>query len=92
MAEVSAGPWTREHAHALQQVARQSTATSRATAARSIVVRTMVRHLLDLYVRLAELEAAITAVLATDDDRQRLQTLPGVGPLIAATVRPSWAM
>lgn len=85
--EVSAGVWTREHADALQQLARQSAASSRAVAARAVVVRTMVRHLLDLYARLAELEAAIAAVLAHDDDGQRLQTLPGVGPIIAATVR-----
>jgi transposase len=85
--EVSAGAWTREHADALQRVARQSAASTRAVDARAVVVRTMVRHLLDLYARLAELEAAIAAVLADDEDSQRLQTLPGVGPIIAATVR-----
>lgn len=85
--EVSAGVWTREQADALQRVARQSAASSRAEAARAVVVRTMVRHLLDLYARLAELEEAIAAVLAHDEDSQRLQTLPGVGPVIAATVR-----
>jgi len=87
LTEVSAGAWTREQADALQRVARQSPASSRAEAARAIVVRTMVRHLLDLYPRLAELEEAIAAVLAHDEDSQRLQTLPGVGPVIAATVR-----
>jgi transposase len=87
LGQVSAGAWTREHADALQRVARQSAASSRAVAARGVVVRTMVRHLLDLYARLAELEAAIAEVLAQDEDGQRLQTLPGVGPVIAATVR-----
>jgi transposase len=84
---VSDGAWTRAHADELQWVARQSTASSRAVAARGIVVRTMAGHLLDLYARLAELEAAIASVLADDEDGQRLQTLPGVGPVIAATVR-----
>lgn len=84
---VSDGEWTREHADDLQRVARQSAASSRAVTARGVVVRTMVRPLLDLYQRLAELEAAIAEVLAHDEDSQRLQTLPGVGPVIAATVR-----
>jgi transposase len=87
LGQVSAGAWTREHADALQRVARQSAASSRAVAARGVVVRTMLRHLLDLYARLAELEAAIAEVLAQDEDGQRLQTLPGVGPVIAAAVR-----
>ena len=84
---VSDGAWTREQADTLQRVAQQSAASSRAVAARGVVVRTMVRHLLDLYARLAELDAAIATVLAHDDDGQRLQTLPGVGPVIAAPVR-----
>jgi transposase len=87
LSRVSAGAWTREQADELQRVAQQSAASSRAVAARGVVIRTMVRHLLDLYARLAELEAAIASVLADDEDSQRLQTLPGVGPVIAATVR-----
>lgn len=87
LSEVSDGAWTRAHADALQRVAWQLAASTRAVDARAIVVCTMVRHLLDLYARLAELEAAIAAVLADDEDRQRLRTLLGVGPSIAATVR-----
>jgi transposase len=87
LAEVSAGQWTAEHARDLHHVAQHSTASSRAVQARGVVVRTMVRHLLDLYERLADLEAALAEVLAGDADSQRLQTLPGVGPVIAATVR-----
>jgi transposase len=78
LADVSAGQWTADHAQELQRVARQSAASSRAVGARGVVVRTMVRHLLDLYARLEELEAAIAEVLAHDEDGQRLQTLPGV--------------
>ena len=87
LAEVSAGQWTMEHVQELQRVAQHSMASSRAVSARGVVVRTMVRHLLNLYEHLADLEAAIAEALARDADSQRLQTLPGVGPVIAATVR-----
>jgi transposase len=84
---VSDGDWTAEQAAALQQVAQHSAASHRAVAARSLVVRTMARHLRDLQQHLADLERAIAAVLAVDDDSQRLQTLSGIGPIIAATMR-----
>jgi transposase len=84
---VSEERWTQEQALALQRLAQQSAASSRAVAARSMVVRTMARHLLDLQQRLAELQAAITQALAQDEPGQRLQTLSGIGPIIAATMR-----
>ncbi len=62
-------------------------APTRAVAARSLVVRTLALHLHDLHVRLAELEAAIAAVVRDDDDAQRLQAIPGIGPQNAATIR-----
>jgi transposase len=87
LTQVSAGRWTQEQAETLQRLAQQSAASSRAVAARSLVVRTMARHLLDLQHHLAELHAAIAAVLAQDEEGQRLQTLSGIGPIIAATMR-----
>lgn len=85
--EVSGGRWGEREAKALQERAKQSAASTRAVRARSMVIRTMVRHLLDLQQRLVELEAALAEALAGDDDGQRLQSLPGVGPIIAATIR-----
>src|SRR5438552_2972384 len=83
----SAGRWTQEQAQALQHLAQHSAASHRAVAARSLVVRTMARHLRDLQQHLADLETAIATVLADDADSQRLQTLSGIGPIIAATMR-----
>jgi len=85
--EVSAGRWGPEQAQALQRLAQKSAAGTRAVGARSAVVRTMARHLLDLQQRVAELQTAIAAVLAHDEQSKHLRTAPGVGPLIAATVR-----
>jgi hypothetical protein len=76
-----------QEAQALQELAQRSTASTRAIRARGIVVQTMARHLLDLQRRLADLEGALAAVLAHDEDSQRLRSLPGVGPIIAATMR-----
>ena len=85
--EVSGERWGAEEAKALQELAQHSAASSRAVRARGLVIQTMARHLLDLQQRLADLEAALAAVLTQDDDGQRLQSLPGVGPIIAATMR-----
>jgi transposase len=89
--ELSDKRWGEDEAKALQELAGyplgDSAASTRAVRARGIVVQTMAQHLLDLQQRLAHLEAAIGAVLTHDDDGQHLQTLPGVGPIIAATVR-----
>ena len=84
---LTGGHWTKTHACALQALARQSRASTRAVVARGMVVRTMAQHLLDLRQRLAELEAAIAAVLAEDADGQRLQRVVGIGPVHAATLR-----
>lgn len=84
---VSGGRWGEGEATELQDRAAQSIASARAVRARGIVVQTMAQHLLDLQQRLTELEAAIAETMAGDDDGQRLQTLPGVGPIIAATMR-----
>jgi transposase len=87
VSRVSDGGWTAEQAAALQHLAQHSAASQRAVAARSLVVRTMARHLLDLQQHLADRESALGAVLAADMDSQRLQTLSGIGPIIAATLR-----
>lgn len=68
-------------------LAQHSAASTRAVAARSLVVRTLCLHLLDLRARLADLEAAIVAVVAEDDEAGRLQEIPGIGPQNAATIR-----
>jgi transposase len=85
--QVSAGRWGATQAQALHELARQSTASSRAVAARSLVARTLALHLLDLEARIAELEAATTALLQDDAQSQRLQEIPGIGPTGAATIR-----
>src|SRR5215472_12017743 len=76
-----------EQAQARQQLALHSAASTRAVSARSVVVRTLALHLRDLQARIAELEAAIADLLKDDADGQRLQTLPGIGPQGAATIR-----
>lgn len=84
MAEVAAA--LREHsasrrggadADAPRALARRSAAGGRAVA----------RHLLDLRRRVAELDAAIAQALDDDQDGQRLQGVPGIGPVQAATIR-----
>lgn len=85
--EHSGGRWGPAQAAALQAHAARSAASTRAVAARGVVVRTFARHLLDLQPRIAELEAAIAEVLADDEDGRRLRQIPGIGPLHAATIR-----
>lgn len=85
--QVSAGRWGHEQAQALQELACQSTASSRAVVARSLVARTLAQQLQELAVHVAELEAAIADLLDADAEGQRLQAIPGIGPQTAATIR-----
>jgi transposase len=56
--------------------------------ARAVVVRTLAQHLLDLQVRIAELEEALAEVLRADPPSQQLQgQLPDLGPTWMATIR-----
>ena len=87
LAERSGGRWGEPQAAALQALAAGSAASTRAVAARGVVVRTFARHLLDRPPRIAELEAAIAAVLHDDADGRRRRQLPGIGPIHAATIR-----
>jgi transposase len=87
LAQHSGGRWGEAEAQALQALARQSAATTRAVGARATVVRTFARYLLDLQRHVAELEAAIAAALKDDADAQRLRQVPGIGPVHAATIR-----
>lgn len=87
LAETSGARWGEAEAQALHHLAQHSAASTRAIAARSLVVRTLCLHLLDLHARLAELEAAIAALVKEDDDAGRLQQIPGIGPQNAATIR-----
>lgn len=87
LAEASGKRWGESEAQALHQLALHSAASTRAVAARSLVVRTLCLHLLDLRARLAELEGAIAAAVEQDDEAQRLQEIPGIGPHNAATIR-----
>jgi transposase len=87
LAQHSGRRWGETQATALQALAVHSAASTRAVAARGVVVRTFARHLLDLQPRIAELEAAIAEVLRTDEDGRRLRRIPGIGPLHAATIR-----
>jgi transposase len=88
LAEVSTGRWGRPHAQALQELARHSSASTRAVVARAVVVRTLALHLLDLQARVAELDTALAEVLRTDPPSQQMQgQVPGLGPLWTATIR-----
>ncbi len=86
--EVSGCRWTCAHAQALQDLARHSAASQRAVPARSVVVRTLALHLLDLHARVAELDAALAELLRHDPPSQQVQAeVPGLGPTWTATIR-----
>lgn len=87
LAQVSAQRWGKAEALALQTLARESAASTRAVVARSVVVKTLAKHLLDLHERIGEVEAAITDLLQSDPESQRLQEIPGIGPTNAAVIR-----
>ncbi len=85
--EVSDGRWGAGEAELLHHTAQQSAASTRAVAARSLVVRTFAQQILHLQSQITELEAAIQVLLDEDPDGQRLQQIPGIGPHGAATIR-----
>ena len=85
--EASEGRWGVAEAQELQSVARSSAASSRAVAARGLVVRTFAQQILHLQGQIGELERAIHDLLDGDADGQRLQQIPGIGPNGAATIR-----
>jgi transposase len=85
--EVSGGRWGQAEAEVVRRAAQQSAASTRAVAARSLVVRTFAQQTLHLQAQIVELEAAIQALLDEDPDGQRLQQIPGIGPRGAATIR-----
>jgi transposase len=87
LAEASGKRWGEPEAQAVQQLAQHSAASTRGVAARSVVVRTLCLHLLDLRARLTDLERALAEALEQDDEAQRLQGIPGIGPQNAATIR-----
>jgi transposase len=87
LGEHSAGRWGVVEAQALQTLAQRSTASTRAVAARSLVVRTLALHLLDLQERLHELEQALASVLEEDTGSKPLQGVPGLGPVTTPTIR-----
>ncbi len=87
LATHSKGRWGDPQAAALHDLARQSAASTRAVAARRVVVQTFARHLLELQQHIADLEAAIAEALRDDDPGQRLRQIPGIGPIHAATIR-----
>lgn len=83
----SDGRWAQEQAEQLQALAGHSTASTRAVRARGTVVSTFARHLLELQRHIDDLEKAIAAVLHDDEAGKRLQGIPGIGPIHAATIR-----
>jgi transposase len=86
--EVSERHWGRAQAQALQELAQHSAASTRAVAARAVVVRTLALHLLDLRARVAELDGALADLLRSDPTSQQLQgQVPGLGPTWTATIR-----
>ena len=87
LAYISSGRWGNDHAQALQALARRSTGSSRAVAARSIVARTLAQQLLALAAHLAEGAAAIAELLHDNVKGQQRQALPGIGLQGAATTR-----
>ncbi len=85
MAEVNTH-WGASHAQALSELAHQSVASTRAVTARGVVIKTLAKHLLDLQQRIAELETAITDLLKNDASSERLQEIPGIGPINSAII------
>jgi transposase len=85
--EASAGRWGAAEADVLQRAAHGSAASTRAGAARALVVRTFAQQALHLQTPIAERAAAIQALLEEDAQGQRLQQIPGIGPNAAATIR-----
>jgi transposase len=83
----SAGRWSQPEAAAFQVAARASAASTRAVAARGLVVRTCAQQVLHVPIQIADREAAIQALLEADADGQRPQQIPGIGPNGAATIR-----
>ncbi len=83
----SAGRWGDAEAQALQALAQRSTASTRAVAARSLVVRTLALHLLDQQQRLNELEQALATLLAEDEGSDPLRGVPGLGSVTLPTIR-----
>lgn len=83
----SKGRWGEVQAAAVQNLARRSAASTRAVAARRVVVQTFARHLLELQQHIADLETAIAEALQDDDPGQRLRQVPGIGSIHAATIR-----
>jgi transposase len=84
--------FTLAEATRVRELARQSTYTGNAAAARSTVVRALVAQIERLTAALEELDAAMIAELppaagsAGPSDAALLQTLPGVGPQTAAVL------
>lgn len=87
LSEQSAGRWGRAEAQALQTLAQHSSVSKRAVAARSLVVRTLALHLLDVEKRIRDLERALAAALDEDEGSTPLQGVPGLGPVTKATIR-----
>lgn len=83
----SGGRWGQAQAEPLQALAQRSAASTRAVNARGTVVSTFARHVLELQRHSDDLEQAIAAVLHDDEAGKRLQGIPGIGPLHAATIR-----
>jgi transposase len=85
--QVSDHRWGQAEAELLQTTAAASAASTRALAARSLVVRTFAQQILHLQEQIAALESAIHDLLQDDLDGQRLQGIPGIGLQGAATIR-----
>jgi transposase len=85
--QLSSGRWGQDQAQALHQLAEHSTASPRAVAARSLVARMLAQQLLELAAHVAAVEAAMADLLHDDAEGHRLQGIPGIGPLGAATIR-----
>jgi transposase len=86
LAQHSAGRWGEEQAQQLQSLASRSAASTRALRARGTVVSTFARHLLELGRHVTDLEQAIASALDDDEVGKRLQEIPGIGPIHAATI------
>ena len=87
LGEHCGGRWGQEQAEQLQALAKGSAASTRAVIARGTVVSTFARHLLELQRHVDDLEKAIAVVLHDDEVGKRLQEIPGIGPIHAATIR-----
>ena len=84
--------WGQDEAQALQALAQRSPASPGRSLSAAWWPVCFAQQVSELAVHVAEVEAAIADLLRSDADGRRLQSIPGIGPLGAATSARNWGM